>query len=90
MTQREGFTGMGIILAFLGGAAAGATAALLLTPKTGEETRRDIRELADKSRKQVTRVPKALREAYSQATEVAKDAFVGAYQTVDQGISKSH
>lgn len=37
-----------VLVAFLGGAAAGAIAALLLAPKNGEETRAQIRELCRK------------------------------------------
>jgi gas vesicle protein len=38
---------------FLGGALIGATAALLLTPKTGEEVRNEIKDLAEEAKKQV-------------------------------------
>jgi len=80
MIEREGYSGLGIFVAFLGGALAGATAALLLAPSTGEETRGKIKSLAANSKDKVARVPKALKSAYEQASEVAKDAFSEAYQ----------
>ena len=38
-------------LLFLGGAAVGATIALLLAPKTGEETRKQLGDLAEQAKK---------------------------------------
>ena len=38
---------------FIGGAMVGAAAALLLTPKTGEEVRKEIKDLAEEAKKQV-------------------------------------
>lgn len=38
---------------FVGGALAGAVAALLLTPKNGEEVRHEIAELANEAKKRV-------------------------------------
>ena len=78
----EGFSGFGVFLAFLGGAVAGAAVAMLVTPASGEETRNKIKSLANNSKDKVARVPKALKSAYSQASEVAKDAFNEAYQEV--------
>ena len=78
--REEGFSGIGLFLAFLGGAAAGAVTAIMLAPATGEETRAKLRDMALNSKNKVTRVPKALKSAYSQAAEVAKDAFGEAYR----------
>jgi gas vesicle protein len=80
MTEKRGLNGFGIFAAFVGGAAAGAAAALLLAPVSGEEARRRIKDMASTSRERVARVPKAIASAYSQASEVAKDAFSEAYQ----------
>ena len=38
---------------FAGGALLGAAAALLLTPKTGEEVRNDIKDMAEEAKKQM-------------------------------------
>jgi gas vesicle protein len=83
MAEREGFSGFGIFLAFLGGAAAGAAAALLFAPMTGEETRDKLIGMANASKDKVARMPKALKSAYSQATEVARDAFSEAYREIE-------
>lgn len=52
---------------FVGGALVGAAAALLLTPKTGEEVRKDLADLAEEAKKHAQdyceRVKKDLAEA---------------------------
>ena len=68
MSDREGIGGFGVFLAFLGGAMAGATVALLVTPATGDEARMKIKDA-------VNRVPKALKSAYVQASEAAHDVL---------------
>ena len=84
MAERDGFSGFGIFMAFLGGAAAGAAAALLLAPASGEETREKLLGMANTGKDKVARMPKALKSAYAQATEVARDAFSEAYREVEQ------
>lgn len=79
MSKTEGFGTLGVVLAFAGGALAGATVAMLFAPVTGEEARKRIKEIAQSGTKRVTRMPKALKSAYSQATDVAKEAFSQAY-----------
>jgi gas vesicle protein len=87
--EREGYGGFGMFLAFLGGAVAGAAVALLVAPASGEETREKLLSIANTGKDKVTRVPKALKSAYSQASEVAKDAFAEAYRTVEGPNSNS-
>lgn len=84
MADRDGFSGFGVFLAFLGGAAAGAAAALLLAPQSGEQTREQLLGYANQGKEGVTRVPQALKSAYAQASEVAKDAFTEAYRSVER------
>jgi gas vesicle protein len=60
-----------LLLALLGGAAAGAAAAYLTAPRPGAESRRRLQAAADDARVTVSRVPAALRKA----TEAARDAF---------------
>jgi gas vesicle protein len=60
-----------LLLAVLGGAAAGAAAAYLTAPRSGLESRRRLLAVADETRDTVQRVPEALRKA----TEAARDAF---------------
>lgn len=84
MAEREGFSGFGVFMAFIGGAAAGAAVALLMAPTSGEEMRDKLLGFATDGKDAVQRVPKALKSAYSQASEVAKDAFTEAYRSVEQ------
>lgn len=86
MAREEGFSGLGIFFAFLGGAAVGAGVALLMAPTSGEETRKKIQELANQQKDKAARVPKALKSAYAQASEVAKDAFSEAYREVETRV----
>lgn len=83
--MRERFTPTGILFAFIGGAAAGAAAALLLAPKSGEATRRQIKDFASHTGDKVSRMPRALKDAYAQASEKAKDAFTTAYEAASEG-----
>jgi gas vesicle protein len=69
-----------VILAFLGGALLGAGATALLTPKTGREMRKDLKRVATTTGDKVGRVPRALRGAYNQASEVARDTFSEVYR----------
>lgn len=61
---------------FVGGALIGAAAALLLTPKTGEEVRKDLADLAEEAKKHAQdyceRVKKDLAEAEA-AVEAAEE-----------------
>jgi gas vesicle protein len=52
MTERESGI-FGVILAFAGGAIAGAATALLLAPMTGDETRDSIKRLAGETKEKV-------------------------------------
>lgn len=61
----------GVLLAFLGGAAAGAVAAYLSAPRPGSESRARLRALANDAQSSAVRLPEALRRA----TLAAQDAF---------------
>lgn len=80
MVEREGFSGFGVFMAFLGGAVAGAAVALLYAPQSGDETRDRLLGYVNQGKDKMQRVPTALKSAYSQATEVARDAFSEAYK----------
>ena len=47
---------------FLGGAAVGATIALLLAPKTGEETRKQLSNLAEQAKKRAEEYSAKIKE----------------------------
>lgn len=49
-------------LLFLGGAAVGATIALLLAPKTGEETRKQLGNLAEQAKKRAEEYSAKIKE----------------------------
>lgn len=57
----EGFGTLGMVFAFFGGAVAGAAAAMLLAPKNGEETRRQIKTLASSAADRIAKAPEALK-----------------------------
>ncbi|HVZ72900.1 MAG TPA: YtxH domain-containing protein [Polyangia bacterium] len=60
-----------VLIAMLGGAAAGALAVYLTAPRSGADSRRRLQAAADDARETAHRVPVALRKA----TEAARDAF---------------
>lgn len=68
--------GMGrMFLAFLGGTVVGGVAALLFAPKSGEQTRKRIVQIAEDGKEKVERVPVAVREAGHAATAAFEKAM---------------
>ena len=61
-----------VALAFLGGAIAGAVAGILLAPKSGEETRRELRGYAKKTEEELIEKAKEAREALDEMIERGK------------------
>ena len=53
-------------LLFLGGAAVGAAVALLLAPKTGEETRKELSDLATKAKKRAEEYSAKIKETLAE------------------------
>lgn len=58
-----------VALAFLGGAIAGAVVGILLAPKSGEETRRELRGYARKAEEEVMEKAKEARAALEEMIE---------------------
>jgi gas vesicle protein len=58
-----------IALAFLGGAIAGTIAGILFAPKSGEETRRAIKDYADKTEEEIVERAKEARAALDETIE---------------------
>lgn len=83
MSDKSGVGTLGVALAFVGGAAAGAITAILLAPKSGKETRTELRELASHGAEQMSRLPGAIKEAYSHGADSAKDSFAESYRSGD-------
>jgi gas vesicle protein len=71
---RNGIGGWGVAMAFVGGALAGAGAALLLTPRSGPEARKRIRDAVHTSGDKVQRA----RVAAVEAAHAAREAFTEA------------
>jgi gas vesicle protein len=61
-----------VILAFLGGAIGGMIAGILLAPKAGEETRRELKGYARKTEEEVIERAKEARAALDEAIERGK------------------
>lgn len=71
----RGFTGTQVLLAFVAGAAAGAIAALLTAPKSGRETREDLKAFGKSLSETATRVPTAVRQAGGAAVDAFKETI---------------
>lgn len=72
--KAEGRSSAGrLVIATIAGAVAGAVAGLLLAPRSGSETRRQIGGYVDTARETVSRVPAALKSA----SHAAKETLVG-------------
>ena len=74
MEHPRGGGGLTLFLAFVGGALVGGTAAILLAPRSGAETRRRLAGAVDDTKDMASRVPKAIR----QASGAAQAAFTAA------------
>ena len=64
---------------FVGGALIGAAAALLLTPKTGEEVRKEIADLAEEAKKQAQNYCEQVKKEVAKA-EAAVEAAAAQIQ----------
>lgn len=77
MSNEQGVGAGAVLLSFLAGAAIGAGAALLLAPKTGEEMREKIADLADDA-------VDSIKEHARQAQQKIADAFTESKETLKQ------
>jgi gas vesicle protein len=68
---------------FIGGALVGAAAALLLTPKTGEEVRKDLADLAGEAKKQAQDYCEQVKKEVAKA-EAAVEAVTAQIQEPQQ------
>lgn len=72
--SNTGFSGTHLFFAMLGGAVAGAAVAMLMTPKSGRETRATIDDAITNGREKARQLPGAVKTA----GVAAREAFVGA------------
>lgn len=79
-----------LLLAFLGGAAAGATVAYLTAPRSGAEVRQGIADSVSKRHHEIARLPPALQAAYTAALAAAREAYAESMkqETVSVAASK--
>lgn len=70
--QEQSCSAQAVVLAFLGGAIAGVAAGILLAPKSGEETRQDLRRYARRAEEEVLEKAKEAREALDEVIERGK------------------
>ena len=64
-----------ILVAALGGAVVGAAVALLLAPKSGRETRKQLVGYVDTAKETLAKVPDALKAASHAAQEAVSEEF---------------
>jgi gas vesicle protein len=69
--QEKGFGILGVILAFTGGALAGAATALLLAPATGSDTRDQIKRFATDTTKNIMDKASDLKQPFRKKLETA-------------------
>jgi gas vesicle protein len=95
MFDHRGFGVTHLITAFIAGAASGAALALLTAPRSGEASRKQLRDLLFSTVEDAGRIPHAL----SAAVAAAAQAFAGALHTemipapscaVDPGAPQTH
>ena len=70
-----GIQGRSVVVPFLVGGLVGAGIALLLAPKSGRETREDIKDLAVKSKEKVASTIHKGRELYEEGTTALSGAI---------------
>ena len=85
-----GRSNLDLFLAFLLGAAAGATVALLTAPQSGRETRERIKDLARDAAGEAKRVPSTLSDAYGRAGRAAREAFLRALEDASGASGPGH
>ena len=70
------------------GAAIGAAFALLYAPKTGEQTRRDIRRFSKKAANQIDDLQSDIRDQISEGYDQVIEVFDNVKEYVEDGKSK--
>jgi gas vesicle protein len=84
----RGFSKTHVAGFFLTGAALGAAVALLLAPKTGVQTRRDIRKFSRKTVDQLDDLQSDIRDQITEGCEQVKDAIENVKEYVEDGRTR--
>ena len=71
-SDRSGWRGSHLAIAFALGALAGAAAALLLAPQSGAKTRRKVRDTVRKARESLGDLPGTVESSWRRATRAAR------------------
>ena len=79
-------SGPAVVLAFLGGAMAGVVAGLLLAPKSGEETRRELKGYARRAEEEVLEKAKEARAALDETIERGKHFIAAKAADVEAAV----
>ncbi len=94
-TRDSGMSGMSVLFAFVSGALLGAVAGLLLAPKSGEETRRELRSYARKAEEEILEEAKEARAALDETIERGKqflkekqEVLAGAFEAGKEAFRK--
>ena len=87
MDNREAqCSGPAVVLAFLGGAVAGVAAGLLLAPKSGEETRRELKGYARRAEEEFLEKAKEARAALDRAIERGEHFLAAKTEGVEAAV----
>jgi gas vesicle protein len=84
--QEARSSGRAVALAFLGGAVAGVVAGILLAPKSGEETRRDLKRYARRAEEEVLEKAKEARAALDETIERGKQLIAEKRADVEAAV----
>lgn len=76
-----------VVLAFLGGAIGGMIAGVLLAPKAGEETRRELKGYARKTEEEVIEKAKEARAALDEVIERGKHFVAEKREDVEAAVT---
>ena len=83
-----GFTKTQVVGFFFTGAAIGAAVGLIMAPKSGVQTRRDIRRLSKKAMDQLDDLQTDVRQQFTEGCEQVKQAFDNVKGYVEDGKTR--
>jgi gas vesicle protein len=84
----RGFSKTEVVGFFVTGAAVGAAAALLLAPKSGAQTRKDIRRFSKKAVNQIDDFQNDVREQLTEGYDQVMEVFDNVKDYVEDGKTK--